>query len=189
MLINVFAFAANNNGENPIITKFSMSNFELLNLDNGNYKFKKIHCSDGGYSFFSPYYVKPDLISSTINSNKKDNEIEITIKGEKEETMFSISNFSVSDDKSVASFDIKKGNFIYPSKIFGTNLSTEYIKNSFSEFNNTPVLSQGECPWCVVAIVVAAAIAEACENAQSSCTPCNGTLTVGSCSCSCKPIP
>lgn len=171
----------------PKITKFEISNIEVLNLDVGyigNYKFKRNNCEDGGYSFFSPFYEQPQLIGSTITSTSYDKGVEVTVKGDGFSSNFKISNIKISNNNSIASIDIIKGEVTYKSKIYGKNLSEDYIVEEFSDFNENSIFYEEDCPPCVVIGVIA--IAAICESAQSACSPCNGNLLVYACGCSCE---
>lgn len=81
---------------------------------------------------------------------------------------------------------MKKNNLIFPSTLTGTNLSENYVFDYFSNLNQTSLVSTDACPPCAIITIIV--IAEACTSAQEACTPCNGTLTVSLCSCSCTPI-
>lgn len=170
------------------ITKFEISNMEVLNLDNGfigNYTYKRNNCEDEGYSFFSPFYEQPQLIDSKITSFKTDNGIDITLSGENFSSNFRLSNIKISNDKSIADIDIVKEGVTYKSKLYGVNLSKAFIFENFSKFKETSMFYDEDCPPCFVVGVIA--IASMCKNAQEACSPCNGNLTVYICGCSCRP--
>ncbi len=168
----------------PSITNFFISNTEVQNLDNGKYLFKRTDCETMGYSFYSPYHENPNLVESIISINENNNDIEVEISSNSSNYKATLSEFSVNKDRTAVSFNVKKGNVIFESQMLGENLTVDYVKNSILNLNDMPTINE-DCPICVVVVVVA--IAEVCLNAQEACSPCNGSLTVGACSCSCTP--
>lgn len=191
MLIGLFSFANNtvNDIEIPKISKFEISNIEVFIPENGDFRktrYKRINCKDGGFSFFVPFYEQNDLLTTKVSSIKTNSDIQLNIKGEKELLEVLICDVKVSDDKTKVTFNVKKNNLIFPSTLTGTNLSENYIIDYFFNLNQTSLVSSEACPVCAVIAIIA--IADACTSAQEACSPCNGTLTVSLCNCSCTPI-
>ncbi|MBA3987224.1 MAG: hypothetical protein H0X63_11785 [Flavobacteriales bacterium] len=170
----------------PKITKFEISNIEISNLDSGyigNYLFKRNNCEDEGYSFFSPFYEQPQLMGSRITSSSIDGDVNVLLSGDNFVSKFKISNIKMSNNNSTAEVDILKEGVLYKSKLHGENLSENFILEKFSTFYDDSIFYDEDCPPCVVIGIIA--VVAICENAASACTPCNGTLHVYSCSCSC----
>lgn len=191
MLISLFSFANNNANDidTPKISKFEISNLEVLMPENGAFiktRYKRTNCKEGGFSFFVPFYEQNDLLTTKVSSNKINSEIQLNLQGEKGLLEVLISDVKVSEDKTKVTFNVKKNNLIFPSTLTGTNLTDNYVFDYFSNLNQTSLVSPDACPPCAVIAIIA--IADICLSAQEACTPCNGSLTVGPCSCSCTPI-
>lgn len=168
----------------PLISKMEISNLEILNLDKGNYLFKRKNCDNNGFSMFNPFYENPDLGFSEIQSTLINNELKFSFLNSKITEEISLKNFTLSKDKSHVNFEVIKSGIIFPAKIYGENLTIEYVKEYFNSASNNLAASPNCGPCFGLAIVAIVAI---CENASSGCTPCNGRLTVNACSCSCEP--
>lgn len=184
VLIGNFAFG-NSVEKNPVITNFFIGDTEVKNLDSGRFLFKRTNCEDNGYSYYSPYYENSNLLEAKVFAEIKGEDIEVSVLENGSKINATISNFVLNKDKNTVSFDVKKGNVVFKSKMVGKNLSIDYVRSAFLNLNDSPSLDK-DCPMCVVAIVLTAA--KVCKDAQSECSPCNGTLEVSLCSCSCKPM-
>lgn len=189
MLIGSFAFAT----ETPTLSKFKLANLEVLNLDKGNisnFLFKNNNCETGGFSFFSPFNEVEGLAFAKYSSSI-DNEgniiIEVNYNGKTNE--IKLTNFNISDDGTQAFVDVENNNTVFKSSFIGENLNLDFLKNQFSNINNSSLISQEACPPCAVIAVaiIGSAVTKICTDASNACSPCNGKLTVGACSCSCEP--
>jgi|GEM_PF-4787971 len=194
LMSSTYVIANNSDNSPAIISKFEIASCEVLGLDEGSYSkygFKKNDCETGGYSFFSPFYLNPSLAYAKIDSERLEDKVNITVKYEEEKHSFSVEDIKISENGTIAEFNIVKDNVVYPSKLYGSNLSTENILETFSNFDNTPVISEEACPPCIFAIIVVVAdtIADICKNAQEQCSDCNGKLTVTACGCTCEEKP
>jgi len=189
IFISIFVLSfANNKTIEPIITKFAIANYEVLNIDKGTYLFKRNHCEDKGYTMFSPFFTNPELLYTTFDSQIDDNnEIIVNTKGEKESTKYIFNNFKSLENGNKVSFDIVIGNKVFNSYISGSNLDITTAKNFLSAGSNIQINQL--CPPCAVIAVIAVAkvVSDVCTTASKGCSPCNGTLQVSACSCSCTP--
>ena len=189
--VSLFAFNAKNETE-PVFKSIEFANIELLNLEKdhfGDFLFKKNDCETGGFSFFSPFHEAPSLSSSVISSEKISNLVKINVKTIDNEFNFTIDNVSISENGEIATFDAKIGNLIFPTKINGSELSVENVLAKFSNFKNSNIIAEdcGSCAAFVLAYITYQ-VSQLCQNVQNTCSPCNGALTVGACSCSCTPV-
>lgn len=169
-----------------VINNFKISNLEIIKNEKKsglNYKFKRTDCATGGYSFFVPFYENNDLTNSKINSHSENGNIIFNVKNESFSSNFTISDLSVNEDNTMATFNVKKGNLIFPASIEGFNLTKEKLTEELSNFSDHPTLSEEDCPLCVIIVVVI--ISDSCEDARNACIGCTGDLVVGFCSCSC----
>lgn len=174
----------------PKFIKFEISNYEISNLDAGNIgktRFQKNDCETGGYSLFNPFYERTELLDAKVTAVRGENEVQIILEGKNLSETIVLKNIEIDNDNSIAELNIVKGNVIFESKFYGENLSEKFILDSFSSYAYNSLVAEEDCPPCVIVGILA--IAAACETASSGCTPCNGTLTVGACSCSCTPNP
>ncbi len=172
----------------PKLIKFEISHYEVSNLDSGNIgktRFQRNDCETGGYSLFNPFYEKTELLNAEVTSVRREKEVEINLMGKNLSENFILRNISIDEKNSIAQLDIVKGNVTFESKFYGDNLSEKFILDQFSAFQYNSLVAAEDCPPCVVVGILA--IAAACETASQGCSPCNGTLVVGACSCSCTP--
>lgn len=174
------------------IYKFEFANYEILNLDKTSYSeilFKENNCESRGYSFFSPFHLKEELLSSKINSELVDNSVRMTVSFNSEVHHLFISDIVISKDNSYAEFNLKKEEVIYLSKVHGSNLSVEILLDAFSNLEDDNVLQAEICPPCLLAatvIAVDAVVVNKCKSSQQANSPCNGVMKVAACSCSCE---
>lgn len=168
----------------PSISKMEISNLEILNLDTGNYLFKRNNCDNEGFSMFNPFFENPELGLSEIKSTLENDEINFSILNSKMSENINLKNFTLSEDKSSVIFEATKLGVTFPVKIYGENLTIEYVKNYFNSASSS-LAAAPKCGPCIGLAIVA--IMAICENASSGCTPCNGKLTVKACGCSCEP--
>lgn len=49
------------------------------------------------------------------------------------------------------------------------------------------LLHSEDCGPCAVLVAAMVTLSETCQNAQNSCSPCNGRLKVSICGCECTP--
>lgn len=187
MLTSVFSFA----NTDPIIEKIVLANFEVLNVNSESIrdlKFKRNDCQTGGFSYFSPFYEVKGLEKSVISSRVNDDKVQLNLKYDNSNYNLTLSNFVISEDGKSAEFETEIDNFVFKSALQGFNLSKEFILNSFTNIEDSTLLNK-VCPPCayVAYIAVAATITYLCHEAQTACSPCDGRLSVGACSCSCIP--
>lgn len=190
LLVGTFSLANDGLNNNPIIKQFAISNYEVLNIDTGEFLFKKNNCDDGGYSFFSPFNSNPELLETSFQSRiENDNEVVLTTNTDGIASKYIINNFKEVENGSKVTFDINIGNTVFNSQITGSNLTVESVKQFLGSTNDQVIISK-LCPPCVYVAVVAvtAAVTKICTNASSACGNCNGKLEVSACSCSCTPI-
>jgi hypothetical protein len=195
MLIGSFTFANNNPfaTEIPTLSKFKLANLEVLNLDKGNvsnFLFKNNNCETGGFSFFSPFNQVEGLAFAKYNSSiDSEGNIIIEVNFSGKTTEIKLTNFKISEDGTQAFMDVKNNNIVFKSSFIGENLNLDFLKNQFANIKNSPLVSQLGCPPCAVVAVatIAGAVVKICTEASNACSPCNGNLTVGACSCSCVP--
>lgn len=176
-------------GNEPIVENFGIANYEVKNINTGRFLFKKSNCTDNGYSFFSPFNINPELLSASYKTTSNDKgEVIITTNIGGNSTEYKMANFNVDKSGSFVSFDILVGKYIFKSTIQGRNLTSKFLLNYFDNSSTSVYFSQA-CPPCAVFVVavVASAAVKICTDASSACSPCNGTLIVSACSCSCQP--
>ncbi len=187
MLTSVLSFA----NTDPIIKKIAIANFEVLNVNSESIidlKFKRNDCKTGGFSYFSPFYEVKGLEKAVINSNVSEEKVELNLKYDNNNYNLTLSNFVISEDGNTAEFETEIGNFVFKTVFQGLNLTKESILNSFSSAKESTLLNL-VCPPCayVAYAAVAATVTYLCHEAQTACSPCDGRLSVGACSCSCIP--
>lgn len=187
MLTSVLSFA----NTDPIIEKIELANFEILNVNSESIrdlKFKRNDCKTGGFSFFSPFYEVKGLEKAVINSNVNEEKVQLNLKYDNNNYNLTISNFIISEDGKTAEFETEIDNFVFKSAFHGLNLTKEFILNSFSNGKESTLLNL-DCPPCayVAYVAVAATVTYLCHEAQTACSPCDGRLSVGACSCTCIP--
>lgn len=186
-LISISAMA-NDSTKDPLISTFIISNLEIQDLDKGylgNVDFKKNDCKTGGFSYFNPLYDNPDILTTNASATLDGDTINILVNSQTSKTEFSISNINVSKDGSNAKIDIIKNGITFKSEILGRNLTKQFLIDTFSTFNNSNLFEYEDCPPCVVIGIIAVVVI--CDEAQGKCSPCDGTLVVEACGCSCTP--
>ncbi len=195
MLVGSYTFAENNSPvtEVPKISKFTLANLEILNIEKGaisNFLFKKNNCKTGGYSFYNPFNEIEGLAfgkcSSTIDI---DGNIVLEVNYNDINNVIKLTNFEVSKDGKQAFVNVENNNIIYKSSFMGENLNVNFIKNMFSNINKSSLISKEDCPPCayIAVVAISAAVTKICTDASNACSPCNGKLTVSACGCSCDP--
>lgn len=162
-----------------------MRNITVENLDTGKFLFRKDLCETSGYTYFNPFFLKPEVLGTKITSHSIDDGVKIEFKGNGFFSSLIVKDIDILENGKLAVFKIEREGVSISSKIVGENITKDYLIESIKNLNNTEFYADKACPLCIVLIV--AAIVEVCENAQNACSPCNGHLTVGPCSCSCKP--
>ena len=127
---------------------------------------------------------------ATISQNNRSSGENLLIEFDDSDSTVSLNNITQLSNNSV-SLDVvysDNGNVYDSSIVLDSDITVNQFMSNLvgvHDLGDNAAIVSGRCPWCIVAVIVI--ISDTCMNAQGACTPCNGSLTVGACSCSCNP--